>query len=132
MSRHISIYLSPPISACLAARLDGRAKGRGQRSALLARICARYDEICRREMPEVSGEEMAFLRRVISAQPSGVDTARYLDAIVSDAAANGAHDAAAIDTAALIDRIRRWTYAQRVAVCDAAERPDAATPRRHT
>lgn len=113
----VHIYLSSEASRALEAR-EG-----SNRSRTVCQMLERYDEICRRVLPQLSDAEWNAIHDVCNGW--FIDTAssiRYLPMEVEDALADGLAERHGIDGEALVRRLEQMSYPELVAVVDAAER----------
>jgi hypothetical protein len=124
MPKTTSFYLSDDALAVLERR--ERDREHGGKSGMLDAILGRYAEICKRELPDLSVPEWKAIFDVLNGcwmvdRPEGIHT--YLRMEVTDGIGLNELDKKwAINGKALIKKLEALTYAQAVAVWDAAER----------
>lgn len=113
-----SVSLPENLTSELAAR-------EGERSTILARSLGRYFEILRRELRTLNlsrgeiGMILDVLNGTLFAEPFSI---QLLDAEIEDALVDGYAEKWEIDGPALATKLRNASFAQKVAVVDAAER----------
>lgn len=124
MPRRTSIYLTDRAAKILAAR--GAGDGDGDRSATIRTILARYDEVCRRELPDLSESELSLCRDSLNGVIFDEDNPASVSWVVLNVADSiRAGNLAAkwsVDARKLIAKLNATTYTQRLALVDDAER----------
>lgn len=113
-----SISLPPKIVDALAIR-------EGERSPIIASSLERYFEILRRELTSLrlSRGEMGMILDVLNGTAfSEPFSMQLLDAEIEDALQDSYAEKWEIDGPALVHKLRAASFAQKVAVIDAAER----------
>lgn len=131
---NVNVYLNPAEQDVLAPRMVGGEKRRGDRSATIQRIIRRYAELIRRSRPDLAPEEWKLVfdaiegvtfdpPSMISALPQRVD-----DAIRSE----GLAEKWKVPGQVVVNRLRRLSFGQLVAIVDEAERHFAAVQRGET
>src|SRR5574340_103430 len=119
MGRNISIYIDDEMERAPSAR----STEDGQRSAVLREIVQRYDEIVRRDAPELSEPEWKAVADALDGTILDSTTLRFAWAEVADAdRINGLGVKWGIDAQALAARIRDLTQGQLTALVDRVER----------
>jgi hypothetical protein len=117
MSRAADIYFSETAWEAVAVRTHGN------RSAAVSRIIERYDELCRRSLPDLSDAEWGLIRDACRSLPTNTVTAAlYLPPQVADAIkADGLDAKWGVDGAWLVAKLQALDYAARIALIDAVE-----------
>lgn len=118
MAERVTIYLNDDTAQLVAAR---EQLGR---SATIARMLGRYQEICRRRLPELSRDEWCLiadsLNGALSDPPQSV--AWSIHGIEDSVRLDQIDAKWSVDWPALRERLQALDYAQLVAVVDLVER----------
>lgn len=114
--------------------LAARAGGDVDRSRALNRALDRYAEVCRRETPDLTLNEWKLVCDALrTRQHEPAASCHLVAAGVEDAIEfDGLAEKLNVDGPSLKEKLRELTYAQRVALVDAAERCIAAEARGET
>jgi hypothetical protein len=128
MTTRINISLPQHLAEAVAER---DSPSWGGRSGIIARALDRYAEVCRRHIPDLSVPEWTLIMdslrgtihepaAMISVLEHGIADSLHLDKLDAKHGVNGE---------ALLAKLRKLGYAERVAICDVAERYWAAVAR---
>lgn len=113
----VHIYLNGIAERALKSR-EG-----GNRSRAVCRIIERYAEICWRARPDFSEDEWRVIREVCRELPNEpASVVQLLPLDVRDCLVLRLVDASGVDGDALVEKLRRLSYPELVAVVDTAER----------
>lgn len=119
----IQIRLGPgPLTSAVAAR--GGAADNGSASEVARRDLGRYYDLLALALASVdlTEGEASLIVDALNGTIIDVSTAQLLAAEVEDGLGDGLAEKWGVDGGALVAKVRAWTLAQRMAVCDAAER----------
>lgn len=123
MARNVSIWMSDALESAIKERT--MQADEGNRSALIAKIVARYDEVVRRSIPILLEKEWMLCADALngvwlSDEPRHV---LWIDVEIADAIKLNRYDTKwKVDGAALMKKISALDYAARLAVVDVVER----------
>lgn len=123
MARNISIWMSDALESALKERTTHDDEG--SRSALIAKLVARYDEAARRSVPKLLEKEWMLCADALngvglSNEPRHV---LWIDIEIADAIKVNRYDTKwKVNGAALMKKISALDYAARLALVDVIER----------
>ena len=118
MAKRATIYISDPAEAVLGGRHDSL-------SGRINSIIIRYGEMTRRHSPALTRGEWAAIFDTLNgtwlaAEVGEIDPARYLWAEIADNP--GVGEKWGVDQSALVSTLRALSYAESIAVAEAAQR----------